>query len=164
MGKMDPETFSVSPMQYIRQIQNENCIMALDDVAKSMAVGTRFRGCLVSSTIPPINDALMLCRLCAKLTHMKNTIEAADRKCSSEHPNGKGNTRVAPATIRMQRLPHKFIRATFRQRGKGGDDTDEENDMAYATNGFERADDSSQCEIKQYRNDNQGDEEERCVP
>jgi hypothetical protein len=55
IGRGEFATASTSPTQNIRQMQNATIIAAFRDVDIIMALGTRLRGCLVSSTVHYVN-------------------------------------------------------------------------------------------------------------
>jgi hypothetical protein len=52
---MEFATASSSPMQNMSVMQNATIMIAFRDVAKTMALGTRLRGSLVSSTVGWVN-------------------------------------------------------------------------------------------------------------
>ena len=57
MGRIDLATASSSPIVNIKQTQNATIMTAFRDVAKIIAVGTRFRGFAVSSTVGGVSTS-----------------------------------------------------------------------------------------------------------
>jgi hypothetical protein len=162
---MELLTASASPMQNIRQIPNDIIMMAFEDVAKNMALGTCFRGSFVSSTIYLVIQSInTLGWLGWSLTHVKDTIEAADRKCRTQHSNGESDARISPTRLYVQRLEHKPGIATFGECAESRNDANKENYVTDSTDGFKIVNYSSQRKVEQDRNDNKSNQKKGGVP